>query len=120
MNLVVLRGTLSSEPVDRQLASGSTVWSLEVTSRTADGVCSAPVAWVDPPHPPRVGSGDEVVVIGQVRRRFFRAGGATQSRTEVVASSVTPARRTADVRRALQRARAALEDDAVLTDAQPG
>ena len=84
MNLVVLRGTLSSEPVDRQLASGSTVWSLEVTSRTADGVCSAPVAWVDPPHPPHVGSGDEVVVIGQVRRRFFRAGGATQSRTEVV------------------------------------
>ncbi len=120
MNLVVLRGTLSSDPVDRQLVSGSTIWSLEVTSRTAEGVFSAPVAWLDPPHPPRVTSGDEVVVVGQVRRRFFRSGGSTQSRTEVVATSVTPARRTADVRRALQRARAVLDDQVAGDDAPAG
>src|SRR4051812_19078752 len=100
MNIVVLRGTLSSDPVDRQLASGSTIWTLQVTTRTADGAFSAPVAWVDPPLPPRFGAGDEVVVIGQVRRRFFRAGGVTQSRTEVVASAVVPAKRMADVRKA--------------------
>jgi single-strand DNA-binding protein len=34
-----------------------------------------------------------VVVTGRVRRRFFRAGGYTQSRTEVVADAVVPTRR---------------------------
>jgi single-strand DNA-binding protein len=29
-----------------------------------------------------------VLVVGHVRRRFFRAGGATQSRTEIVAHKV--------------------------------
>jgi single-strand DNA-binding protein len=32
------------------------------------------------------------VVVGRVRRRFYRAGGATQSRTEVVAETVVAAR----------------------------
>ncbi len=34
----------------------------------------------------------EVVVVGRVRRRWFRSGGATQSRTEVVAEGVVPRR----------------------------
>ncbi len=33
-------------------------------------------------------------MVGHVRRRFFRAGGATQSRTEVVAHKVVRASRT--------------------------
>lgn len=111
MNIVVLRGTLSSDPIDRVLASGSTIWTLEVTTRSADGTSTAPVAWIDPPQPPRVAAGDEVVVVGQVRRRFFRSGGVTQSRTEVVATSVIPSRRTAEVRKALQRLRTALDDE---------
>jgi hypothetical protein len=36
----------------------------------------------------------EVVVAGRVRRRWFRSAGATQSRTEVVAVEVLPARST--------------------------
>ena len=111
MNIVVLRGTLSSNPVDRTLASGSTIWNLEITTRTEEGAFSAPVAWIDPPNPPRVEAGDDVVVVGQVRRRFFRAGGVTQSRTEVVAATVVPAKRAADVRKAMARARNALADD---------
>ena len=43
-------------------------------------------------------------MVGSVRRRFFRAGGTTQSRTEVVAEKVLPARRGRDVRRALDAA----------------
>ena len=35
---------------------------------------------------------ENVVVVGRVRRRFFHAGGATQSRTEVVADKVLPVR----------------------------
>ena len=57
-----------------------------------------------------------VVVVGQVRRRFFRAGGVTQSRTEVVASYIVGARRASDVRKALQRARSRLDDE-LTTDA---
>ncbi|MGE0796473.1 MAG: hypothetical protein AB7O29_14165, partial [Acidimicrobiia bacterium] len=45
-----------------------------------------------------IGAGEDVVVAGRVRRRFFRAGGVIQSRTEVVADQVVAAR---------QRARAA-------------
>jgi hypothetical protein len=38
---------------------------------------------------------------GSIRRRFFRAGGATQSRTEVVAEQVIAADRRRQVIRAL-------------------
>ena len=41
---------------------------------------------------------------GRTRRRFFRAGGVTQSRTEVVAVTATPTRRTAAARKALRAA----------------
>lgn len=36
-------------------------------------------------------TGDAVVVLGRVRRRFFRTGGATASRTELVAERVAAA-----------------------------
>ena len=69
-----------------------------------------PVAWLDPPTGGvPAGPGDELVVVGSVRRRFFRSGGTTQSRTEVVAERVVAAARRRDVRRALDAARAALD-----------
>jgi len=37
---------------------------------------------------------DGLVVVGAVRRRFYRAGGATVSRTDVLADAVVPARQT--------------------------
>jgi single-strand DNA-binding protein len=71
---------------------------------------SVPVAWFDPPAAASgLVAGDEVVVVGRVRRRFFRAGGATASRTEVVAAKVVPARSAAKVRAALAPVLAALE-----------
>ncbi len=90
-NLVLLRGHLSSQPQSRVLASGSVLWSFEVTTPTDDGTWSVPVAWFDPPAEPAFSAGDAVVVAGAVRRRFFRTGEATQSRTEVVATEVLPA-----------------------------
>ena len=51
-----------------------------------------------------------MVVIGAVCRRFFRAGGATQSRTEVVAEVVVPRRRTRSARSAIARAVDSLGD----------
>jgi single-strand DNA-binding protein len=104
MNIVVLRGSLSSEPQLRTLASGSLLCSLEVTTRTSDGVSSVPVAWFDPPTVPTFDAGSEVVIVGSVRRRFFRAGGATQSRTEVVATQVLAATARSRVQRAIRNA----------------
>jgi single-strand DNA-binding protein len=105
MNIVVLRGVLSSAPVIRELSSGSIVHTLEVTTRDDEGrSASVPVAWFDPPTSPVLDSGVEVVVTGTVRRRFFRAGGATQSRTEVVARTVVPASRRRQAERAVSLA----------------
>jgi hypothetical protein len=43
-------------------------------------------------------------VTGRVRRRFYRAGGATRSRTEVVADAVVAAADGRRVRRAVDAA----------------
>ena len=47
----------------------------------------SPAAWVE-----TLEAGDEIVVVGSVRRRFFRAGGATASRVEVEAEAIARAR----------------------------
>src|SRR6478735_6281348 len=96
VNEVRLRGRLADTPRLRELPSGDSVWNLRVVVER-------------PPVPPgkerprqRVDSlecaiwagrlkrqvqkweaGDVVEVSGALRRRFFRAGGATASRVEV-------------------------------------
>jgi single-strand DNA-binding protein len=113
MNLVILRGALSRPPEARDLRSGDVVVSYDVTVRGREGVPaeSVPVVWFAPP----AGSADlepetEVVVVGRVRRRFFKAGGSTQSRTEVVADKVIPARRAKAAQRAVTDALAEAEE----------
>lgn len=105
-NVVVLRGAVRGERTERALPSGSTVVQFDVaTPLVVDGrlhTTSVPVAWSDPTGAEFVVAGVEVVVTGTVRRRFFRVGGATQSRTEVVADAVIPVRRRARVARALE------------------
>lgn len=103
MNVVVVKGTLSREPHRQVLPSGDELVGYEVTIRPESGPAeSVNVVWFDPPvgavdHEP----GDEVVVVGRVRRRFFQAGGSTRSRTEVVASRVLPSRHRRRVESAL-------------------
>lgn len=108
-NLVVLRGTLVADPRLRELPSGRVLSQFDVTTRDDAGTQSVPVAWFEPPKSgvPAV-AGDDVVVIGSVQRRFFRVGGATQSRTEVIAEQVIPARRGRQVDRSLGAVRALL------------
>jgi len=104
-NVVVLRGTLVAELRWRELPSGQLLGQFDVTTRDDTGTQTVPVAWFDPPPAAEeLGVGSELVVVGSVRRRFFRAGGTTQSRTEVVAEKVLPAGRRRDVRRALDGA----------------
>lgn len=111
MNIVVIDGTLSRDPDVRALASGSTLLSCDVTVRDADQPTeTVPIAWFDPPGATdHLRAGVEVVVTGRVRRRFFRSGGATIGRTEVVATCIEPRRRRrrceAAVRSAIEPAR---------------
>jgi len=117
LNIVVLRGTLSSEPVPRDLNSGSSVIGLEVTTRHDDEPTrSVPVSIFDPAEPDEVlalTTGDEVFVVGSISRRFFKVAGGTGSRTEVVATDVVPTRQKARVKklftRHLERLGSALE-----------
>jgi len=109
MNVVILRGTLSSDPVSRDLASGSVLVSLELTTTVDEASVSVPVAWFDPAKEVTFAAGDALVVTGTVRRRFFRSEGRTQSRTEVVATDVVAASRLRQVSTAVARAISRLE-----------
>lgn len=113
MNLVILRGALSRPPERRELRAGGVVVAYDVTvpGRGEGSAESVPVVWFAPP----AGAADlepdaEVVVVGRVRRRFFRSDGSTQSRTEVVADRVIPARRAKTATRAVTDALAAAEE----------
>lgn len=98
-NVAVVVGTISSEPRERQLRSGGVVTNLEVTTEVDGTRVSVPVVVHD--RRVTVAAGAAVVVTGHVARRFFRAGGVTQSRTELVADRVVRAGRRRDVDRAI-------------------
>ena len=97
MNIVVLRGTLSSEPIERTLPSGTTVMDWSVTTDVDGRKVSVPVQWTDPNRAvQKFDEGDPVIVFGTVQRRFFRSNGMLTSRTEVVGEQVTkPTQRVA-------------------------
>jgi single-strand DNA-binding protein len=111
-NVVVLAGRLARPAERRELPSGDSMVAYQVTVvPTAGRAESVPVVWFGAPPSAADRDVDEnVVVIGRVRRRFFRSGGVTQSRTEVVADTVLPARYSARVRTALAGAVARLEE----------
>jgi single-strand DNA-binding protein len=113
MNVTVLRGSLSRAPERRVLPSGDELVEYQLTI-AGDGdrpTESVPVIW---PHAPagadHLDPDTELVVIGRTRRRFFKAGGFTQSRTEVVASHVVPARQAKRVARLVLDACQTLEE----------
>jgi single-strand DNA-binding protein len=109
LNLAVVRGIVSSPPEVRILPSETVLVQLQVTTRLETETLSIPVScwnpagWVETLEP-----GDEIVVVGRVRRRFFRAGGATASRVELESDVVARAGDRRRVQTALRRANAAL------------
>jgi len=95
-NQVRLRGRLAAAPRLRKLPSGDTVWNLRVVverpplppgrDRPRQRVDSLECAvWAGrlKKQVEKWEAGDVVDVTGALRRRFFRAGGATASRVEV-------------------------------------
>lgn len=111
-NVVVLIGRMARPPETRELPSGQRMVAYEVTvDRPGERAETVPVVWVDAP----AGAGnhevdERVLVVGRVRRRFFRAGGGTQSRTEVVAEVVVNTGHEKRAAAALRRAQAAVAE----------
>ena len=94
MNVCIVRGRLTRPPEHRVVGDGRSLVTYEVAvDRPQGGAESVPVVWDGAPAVAvDLDVEAEVVVVGRVRRRWFRSGGATQSRTEVVAVEVLPAR----------------------------
>ena len=104
LNVAVVRGACSSPADVRVLPSTQVLAQLQVTTRVDGEAMSVPVAVLDPPAwVEDLDAGDEVVVVGHVRRRFFRATGTTASRVEIVADVVTRARDRRRLRTARRR-----------------
>lgn len=87
-NLAAVRGVVTAEVRVSALPGGGVVHNFDVRSDVDGDRHIVPVAWHDPVRPPRLRRGDEVVVVGVIRRRWFRAAGGSQSRTELLAESV--------------------------------
>jgi len=92
VNVAVLAGTLARKPEPRLLVDGTTIWEMDLAIRAPGrAVATVPVSWPEPPpglDPGAWATGEGVCVVGAVRRRFYRAGGATVSRTDVLATAV--------------------------------
>ena len=96
VNVVVLAGTVAGEPVVRRLPSGDEVTELRVSvPEPGRRALPLPVAvWHKDLDEPTVEvaaglhRGDQVLVCGQLVRRFYRSGAGARSLTEVVASGL--------------------------------
>lgn len=108
MNIAVVRGTVLRDPVEHTLATGQRVVSIDLGVSYEDRPNeNLEVVWLEPPRNllvPR--RGNEIVVVGRVRRRFFHNGGGVVSRTEVVADTVLTARQKSRISHALAEAAA--------------
>lgn len=93
VNVVVLAGTLATDPVERRMPSGEEVTELRL-SVPEQGRRLLPlpvVAWHTEVGKERLRGlrqGDEVIVYGRLHRRFYRSGAGARSLTEVVASGL--------------------------------
>jgi len=93
INMAIVRGVCSSPPEVRVLPSEQRLAQLQITTRVDGRAMSVPVSVIDPPAwLDQLDAGDELVVLGAVRRRFFRAAGSTASRVEIEAEVVCRAR----------------------------
>jgi hypothetical protein len=119
LNVVVLQGRVTRAAEERPLPSGDSLVTLDLTvpggidtDGTARKAESVPLAWFDPPAWVRAVEVDaELVVVGRVKRRFYRAAGKgpLQSRTEVIVEAAAPRRRRARVAEIVGRALGRIE-----------
>jgi single-strand DNA-binding protein len=93
VNVVVLAGTVATDPVERRMPSGDEVTELRISvPESGRRLLPLPVAaWhatVGKRALKGITKGDPVLVHGQLIRRFYRSGAGARSLTEVVASGI--------------------------------
>ncbi|HVH52734.1 MAG TPA: single-stranded DNA-binding protein [Actinomycetota bacterium] len=93
VNVVVLAGTVATDPVDRTMPSGDEVTELRLSVQEAGRrLLPLPVTvWhktVGKRAVKGIAKGDDVLVYGQLARRFYRSGAGARSLTEVVATGI--------------------------------
>ncbi len=93
VNVVVLAGTVAADPVQRQLPSGDEITELRLSvPELGKRLLPLPVAaWhttVGRQAVDGIAKGDDVLVYGQLVRRFYRSGAGARSLTEVVATGI--------------------------------
>jgi len=93
VNVVVLAGTVAADPVERQMPSGDAVTEIRLSVPEAGKrLLPLPIAvWhktVGKRTAKEIAKGDEVLVLGQLARRFYRSGAGARSLTEVVATGI--------------------------------
>ncbi len=93
VNVVVLAGTVAADPVERRMPSGDEVTEIRLSVPEAGRrLLPLPVAvWhktVGRGALKDIGKGDDVLVYGQLARRFYRSGAGARSLTEVVATGI--------------------------------
>jgi single-strand DNA-binding protein len=93
VNVVVLAGTVATDPIQRKMPSGDEVTELrlsvpEIGKRLLPLPIAAWHATVGARTIAEIAKGDAVLVHGHLVRRFYRSGAGARSLTEVVASGV--------------------------------
>lgn len=87
-SLSLLAGRAMGMPTTRSTLAGD-VTEVDVRSAQFRGTEIVSVSVAGPPEMfVGIDEGTELLVIGTTRRRFFRSGGATISRTEIVAAQI--------------------------------
>ncbi len=111
LNMVIVIGNLAKPVEVRNLPSGVSIANFDLVVTQIDGTPDAvPVALFEAPvEALQWVVGDQLLVVGRVRRRFFRVGPSTQSRTEVVAERVVPVSQHDGARLALTGVRPVIE-----------
>lgn len=87
MNIALVEGTLLETPSRLVLSEGREVVTGTIIVLNGDRRESVPFSWFDgPSRLERLDGGCAVFAMGRVTRRFFRSGGRTESRTDLVVS----------------------------------
>lgn len=114
VNVAVLRGPCSGPAELRVLESGTRLATLAVRcpagAAADERATSVPVTVWDPPAwVETLEAGDEIVVVGRMRRRFYQRPGGVGSRVDVEAELVGRARDRRRIDAALRKADDLLE-----------
>ena len=112
LNLVVVRGECSGPPELRELESGRRLAAVAVRAPGPDGRSTSvpvtvwePAAWVE-----ELVEGSDVIVVGAVRRRFYRtAVGGAATRVDVEAVFIGRAGQRRQLDAALRRTQETLD-----------